>query len=287
MAARTSHFPCPRPPTPPPASGSQPNANRDPATSYRCVPRNGVASDDTLLRSLRHPQLLWNTPLSPSRADRLLDLLEIPAGARIVDLGCGWGKLLVRAVARAPGSSGEGIDLSGLHIERARSLAVQRGLNDRVVFHEADLTQFVGPADRLICIGADHAWGGPGLALSNLASAAVQGGRLLFGSGFWERPPGQELVEMLGPLPSSLDGMLAGVKASGWTLVAQEVADRAEWDEFEARWREELHLLARAEPASPRGQQAARIARERRESYEQGYRGVLGFAYLILAKQDG
>jgi hypothetical protein len=45
------------------------------------------------------------------------------------------------------------------------------------------------PADRVICVGAAHAWGGTAAALSELAGVVPPGGRLLYGDGCWEREP--------------------------------------------------------------------------------------------------
>ena len=48
-----------------------------------------------------YTRMRWNVPLSPGHADLLLDRLALRPGQRLADLGCGWGALLRRAVARA------------------------------------------------------------------------------------------------------------------------------------------------------------------------------------------
>ncbi|HEY6792642.1 MAG TPA: class I SAM-dependent methyltransferase, partial [Trebonia sp.] len=57
-------------------------------------------------------RMRWNAPLSAEHADLLLDRMSVGPGQAIADLGCGWGELLMRAVAQAgPGAAGTGIDL--------------------------------------------------------------------------------------------------------------------------------------------------------------------------------
>lgn len=203
-----------------------------------------------------------------------------------MDLGCGRGELLLRAIGEARGLAGEGVELHPSDVERARSTAVARGLTDRVTFIEGDLLHYDRIADRVICIGADHAWGGPLPALSSLRARVEPGGRLLFGGGFWSRPPSPQLVEMFGDLPPSLDALRAGAGSVGWKVEYRDVAHLSEWDSFESAWNRDLEDIARKEPSTVLGQQADRIARQRREEYYGGYRGVLGFAYLILRRPE-
>lgn len=47
----------------------------------------------------------FNSPLSDERADRLIRTLAPLAGLRVVDLGCGWAELLLRALAAEPAAS--------------------------------------------------------------------------------------------------------------------------------------------------------------------------------------
>lgn len=67
------------------------------------------------------------------------ELLELPAGARVAVLGCGTG-VEARALARRLGPGGRvlGIDLSPALIERARALAAQEGLSDRIELRVGD-----------------------------------------------------------------------------------------------------------------------------------------------------
>jgi len=245
-----------------------------------------MTTDDELLQGLPHRHLTWNTPLSERHADRLLTSLQIAQGARLVDLGCGGAELLLRALASSPQLSGEGVDLDSADLKGARANAAARGLADRVKFLHGDLIEYSGTADRVICIGADHAWGSVEAALSGLRPRVSAGGLLLFGCGYWVRPPSLQLVETFGNLPPSFEALLLLARSSEWTVLSADSADLEEWDEFEAAWRQDLDDIAAREPSTSLGQRALRLARQRREEYERGYRGVLGFAYLILSRTE-
>jgi SAM-dependent methyltransferase len=246
-----------------------------------------VSTDEELLRSLTHRGMRWNTPLSPERADRLITCLELRGAGRIVDLGCGWGGLLLRALGAAERWTGEGVEQNAAYLVRARADALTEGVEARVRFVEGDIRQFAGSADRVICIGADHAWSTVAGALSHLRSVLAPEGRLLFGCGYWERPPPRELIEMFGTLPASVEEIEHTALGTGWRVLGAEPASRAEWDGFEAEWLRDLEEIAQREGSTALGRRADRIARQRRSEYVEGYRGVLGFAYLILQGSGG
>ncbi len=65
------------------------------------------------LDQARYAAMRWNTPLSVDHAALLVDRLglELGPGVDVLDLGCGWGELLMRAVeAGGSGATGVGID---------------------------------------------------------------------------------------------------------------------------------------------------------------------------------
>ncbi|KAK1762807.1 hypothetical protein QBC33DRAFT_563409 [Phialemonium atrogriseum] len=51
------------------------------------------------LAAARYAAMRWNC-LSESHADELLDHLDLQITTPLVDLGCGWGELLLRAATR-------------------------------------------------------------------------------------------------------------------------------------------------------------------------------------------
>ncbi len=65
--------------------------------------------------------------------DYILKKLELEKGQSLIDLGCGWGFLLVRA-AKLYGITGVGVTLSSEQVARARAHAEEQGVADKVRF---------------------------------------------------------------------------------------------------------------------------------------------------------
>jgi len=84
----------------------------------------------------RLTRLTFHGPLSEARAARLVGRLTRTSPATVLDLGCGWGELMLRILAAVPGAAGTGIDRSGADLARGRDSAVARGLAGRVSFIE-------------------------------------------------------------------------------------------------------------------------------------------------------
>lgn len=134
-------------------------------------------------------RLTFNAPLSIERADRLARDLAARRPATVVDLGCGWGELLLRVLAAAPDASGTGVDTHAADLARAREAATLRQLGDRVVFVEGSATDHGPETDALISIGGYQAFGTIPEALTALRERLRPGGRLLFGAEYWQRQP--------------------------------------------------------------------------------------------------
>jgi hypothetical protein len=138
-----------------------------------------------------------------------------------------------------------------------------------------------------ICIGADHVFGAQDAALAALFAMVPNGGRLLFGTGFWERSVTTEEAAALGAVPDDLCALADLVDlalATGFRLLDMRVATRREWEQFElgflADWEEWLMRYPDATDAAAVRQRAD----SHRNGYLRGYRDVLGFAYLTLGR---
>jgi SAM-dependent methyltransferase len=235
----------------------------------------------------RYDKLSFNAPLSAGRADRLAAALASTDPASVLDIGCGWAELLLRIVALAPGARGKGADSDEALIARGRANAQRRGLADRVRLVVADGSEPVEPAELVLCVGADHAFGDQVDALRALRALVVPGGRLFFGTGYWAQPPTPEQAGAFGATPNelrTLAGLIDLVIEEGFRPLDIQTANEDEWNEFEsgflADWEDWLHRY----PGDPGAADIVAKADRHRDEWLRGYRGVLGFAYLTLSR---
>jgi SAM-dependent methyltransferase len=165
-------------------------------------------------KEVRHAAMRWNAPLSAAHASMLLDEFELDRAERVLDLGCGWGELLLRAVQRNSTLTGIGIDNDTVAIARGSALAAERDLDARVNLVEAAAEAWTESADRVICVGAQHIWDGTEPALTALGELVAPGGRLLYADGYLEPHP-SPLTNDLFPEISPLTDVLTAVRRTG------------------------------------------------------------------------
>jgi len=68
-------------------------------------------------------QLTFHGPLSEVRAARLVARLTRNSPRTVLDVGCGWGELILRVLAAAPDATGLGLDTDEGDLARGRANA--------------------------------------------------------------------------------------------------------------------------------------------------------------------
>ncbi len=235
---------------------------------------DGPLSDEALI-DLAHSQLLYNAPLAPGRARDLIGRGVAEGGTQLLDIGCGDGRFLLDVLEQRPDCRGDGVDLNPRAIERAAQAAASRGLTPRVAFHAVDVADWAGDADTVICVGSAHAWSDRAAGFAALRERTRAGGRLIYGDGFWKAEPPAAAVDILGDLPS-LFGLVTLATSAGWRPLLVTEATTDEHDTWESDWRAGLELSGHP--------QARALADERREEYFGVYRGIFGFAWMVLLR---
>lgn len=229
----------------------------------------------------------FNAPLSDQRADAIARSLADRQPTRIVDVGCGWGELLLRTVAMVPTAAGLGVDTDTQGIERGRANAAKRGLADRVTFAVDSATEVAGPADVVICVGSDHAYGTQRDALTAVHSLVRPGGAMLLGTGFWERPPTPAEAAAIGMEPADLLDLASLVDlaiATGFRPLAIHTAGRDEWERFESGFLADWETWLIRYGDHPDAADIRAQSDRHRDEWLRGWRDVLGFAYLTLGR---
>lgn len=74
--------------------------------------------------------------------DRLIERLNAPAGASVLELGCGTGRNLLQAAKRFPQAEFGGLDISREMLETAAASIEKRALAARIKLVQGDATDF-------------------------------------------------------------------------------------------------------------------------------------------------
>jgi SAM-dependent methyltransferase len=237
------------------------------------------------LSRIAHADHPIKAPLDDASVRRLLEKALPRGDERVLDLGCGGGEWLLRALATSPRVHAEGVDVSDEALSQAREAATRLGLGQRLVLHQQDAADFASPQpfDLVLSVGAAHAFGG---LLPTLAAARrhlAPGGRVLIGDGFWDRTPSPEAVEMLGDF-ADLATTVDRVVADGWTPVHGHISTRGELDGYEWACWGTLAAWALDHPDDPAGPDVLATAGTRRSEWLRAYRDTFGFVTLLLRR---
>ncbi|CAM5234499.1 class I SAM-dependent methyltransferase [Streptomyces coeruleorubidus] len=236
----------------------------------------------------RRSRLTFHGPLSEARADQLVTRLAGNTPTTVLDIGCGWGELMLRVLTATPEATGTGIDINAEDLARARRTAEERGLTDRVRFLEESATGTPhGPADLVLCVGASQALGSQlPQALGELRGLVSDGGRVLLGEGFWHRTPTEAELSRMWPDAKATDhpdlATLVGLAVdAGFRPEWTETASLDEWEAFESAYLADTEVWLAEHPGHPLADETRERADRHRAAWLT-YRGVLGLAYLTL-----
>ena len=221
---------------------------------------------------IAHAGLAFASPVSEAAVDAAIAALPLSAEPLVLDTGCGSGEMLLRTLRWHAPARGLGIDLDADAIAEASQRA--NGLAAR--FEVQDAATIEGRFDAVINVGSSHAHGGFPIALSALRTL---GPVVLYGEGFWQRPPSEEFLAALGGATidelSDLDGLHAAVRDVGFDIVHESLASDEDWAHYE----ETLAANAERHGTADTLAYAGRI-RDRRDL--PGGADTLGFALLVL-----
>ena len=188
----------------------------------------------------------------------------------MLDIGSGWGELMLRILAAVPEATGLGLDTDEGDLARGRDNASARGLTDRVTFiRESAGGTTRGPADLVLCLGASHALtevqppGHTAAALGELRRLVTPGGRVLLAEGFWHRTPTEAELAGMWPGTSAAEfGDLASLvdqaAAAGFRPAWIETATLEEWEDFESGYQCDEEEWLAAHPDHPKAAEVRR-----------------------------
>ncbi|WP_102959341.1 SAM-dependent methyltransferase [Mangrovicella endophytica] len=97
----------------------------------------------------------WHDDIDKAQTDKLDMIcrkLRLQEGERFLDIGCGWGALLIHA-AGTYGVSGHGVTLSQAQYELATARVFEAGLQDRITIELKPFQALTGRFDKIASIG--------------------------------------------------------------------------------------------------------------------------------------
>lgn len=86
------------------------------------------------------------------KIDHILTKINVRPGDRLLDIGCGWGALAIRAAEKF-GANVVGITLSKNQYELARQRVREKGLEDKIDIRIQDYRDVTGKFDRITSVG--------------------------------------------------------------------------------------------------------------------------------------
>ena len=116
--------------------------------------------------------------------------LNLEAGQKVLDIGCGWGSLAMH-LAERHGVTVTGLTLSTEQLRVAQATARRRGLEDRVDFRLEDYRQHAGAYDRIVSVGMFEHVGKPNYSafFDKLAASLADDGVALLHTIASKAPP--------------------------------------------------------------------------------------------------
>lgn len=216
--------------------------------------------------------------------------LMMPVASRVMDIGCGKGELLVRAMLRL-NARGLGVDPNRAFLAEARARADAAGIGEHLTLIPSVFEPLLaGPRTYglVLCTGATHAFGDYAPALRALPRFVADGGRAIVGVGYWRQSPAAEYLASFGGREDemlALDATLDAAPAAGWRVLAHHESTHAEWDAYEHGYAANMRAWVAANPH----ESDAPAFSQRIESWAAGYqrwgRETMGFMTMVLARE--
>jgi len=238
---------------------------------------------------ITHSEHTICNPSSLEKITRLVQLLRLQQGAKVLELACGKGEFLAQ-LAQAYSISAVGVDISPYCIRDARATLAQRIPQADVTLLEMDASEYQPDApaslDLTVCLGASWIYDGHRGTLAALKAMTRPGGLIVVGEPYWRKEPDPAYLQLAGfesdTFGTHYENALAGQEL-GLTLLHTIVSDENDWDVYEGLQWYASEKYAQNNPADPDVPELLSRQRTQQQEYLQYGRDTLGWAiYLFL-----
>ena len=237
---------------------------------------------------ITHRQHVICNPTSEAKLDHLVELLRLPAGARVVDIACGKGEFLIR-LAEAYAVRGVGVDLSPFVVAEAESRLRARAPAAQVEFLNMNGADFEPDEAHSFavasCIGASWVFGGHAGTLAALARLVVPGGWVIAGEPYWLHEPSEQYLQASGVTRGDFSthaGNAEAGEALGLNLVHTLVSSQDDWDRYEGLQWYAADDYARSHPDDPDLPELLERVAGQKDTYLRWGRDTLGWAIYVF-----
>jgi SAM-dependent methyltransferase len=237
---------------------------------------------------ITHRQHAVCNPMSENKLARLVELVALPAGARVVDIACGKGEFLIR-LAETYGIRGIGIDISPFCIADAQRNLQERAPTSEVIFRQMDGADFRPDEPHsftlVSCIGASWIFGGHAGTLDALCGMVAPGGWVIAGEVYWLKEPSEEYLQASGDTRDAFGTHAGNVEAGeerGLDLVHTFVSNRDDWDWYEGLKWGATDEYVRAHPDDPDLPELVERVAKAKAVYLRWGRETLGWAIYVF-----
>lgn len=244
----------------------------------------------TKFSTIAHGDHLFANPLSETKIDRVLGLLDLQPGAPVLDVGCGNAELLLRLIERFD-VVGVGVDPNAAALGEARRRAAGRVAAGQLQLHQQPVAEFDAQQHSYaaaLCIGSTHAYGDYPSTLAALQRLVHPGGLIVIGDGYWKQPPDPEYLALLGAQPDELTDHAANVTravAAGLVPLYSVVSSDDEWDHYEGLYCRAIERYVAAHPDDPDSAEFSAYIRRWYAGYLRWGRATLGFGLYLFQTQ--
>lgn len=239
---------------------------------------------------ITHKEHLICNPTSEAKLQRLIDLLQLPAGARVLEIATGKGELITRLVEKY-GVSGVAVDLSPDHSRDARAKFAARVPDADLTFLEMDGADYRPKEpesfDLTVCLGASWIYDGHAGTLHALMGWTKPGGYVVVGEPYFLQEPDPAYLEMAGferDLFATHHRNVVTGQELGLTLLYTLDSNHDDWDQYEGLQWYAAERYAVAHPEDPDVPELLRRVREQKEEYLRWGRDTLGWAIYLFRK---
>ena len=232
-------------------------------------------------------------PTSEEKLALLVEILQLPADAQVVDIACGKGEFLIR-LAESRNVRGTGIDISSFHIADAKRKGEARVPDAGITFTAMEGADFSldepYSLDLASCIGASWIYGGHAATLDALIGMVKPGGWVVVGEPFWRQEPAAAYLEALECAREDFGSHAANAEAGeqrGLQLVHTIVSSKDDWDRYEGLQWLAADAYARTHPDDPDLPELAEKVSTAKTAYLRWGRDTLGWAIYVFRSRAG